>query len=59
VDSGTYDSRTALRCETGAADLDWLNRLIAIGIGARLPWAVELRVLLRDVGERATVKALR
>lgn len=44
VDSDTYYFRTALRFETGAADLDWLNRLIAIGIGTRLPWAVELRV---------------
>jgi hypothetical protein len=44
VDAGTYYFRTALRFETGAVDLDWLNRVIAIGIGARLPRAVELRV---------------
>jgi hypothetical protein len=44
VDARTYYFRTALRFETGAADLDWLNRVIAIGIGARLPRAVELSV---------------
>jgi hypothetical protein len=44
VDAGAYYFRTALRFETGATDLDWLNRIIAIGIGARLPRAVELRV---------------
>jgi hypothetical protein len=44
VDAGAYYFRTALRFETGAGGLDWLNRVIAIGIGARLPQAVELRV---------------
>jgi hypothetical protein len=44
VDARTYYFRTALRFETGAANLDWLNRVIAIGIGARLPRAVELSV---------------
>jgi hypothetical protein len=31
-----------LRFETGAPGLDWLNRVIAIARGARLPGAVEL-----------------
>jgi len=44
VDAGAYYFRTALRFETSAPDLDWLNRVIAIGIGARQPRAVELRV---------------
>jgi hypothetical protein len=44
VDAGAYYFRTALRFETGAAELDWLNRVIAVGIGARLPEAVALRV---------------
>lgn len=44
VDAGSYNFRTALRFETGAADLNWLNRVIAIGLGARQPRAVELRV---------------
>jgi hypothetical protein len=44
VDPGAYYFRTALRFETGAADVGWLNRVIAVGIGARLPRAVDLRV---------------
>ncbi len=42
VDPGRYYFRTVLRFETGAADLDWLNRVIAIARGARLPTVVEL-----------------
>jgi hypothetical protein len=42
VDPGRYYFRTVLRFETGAPDLDWLNRIIAIAHGARLPSAVEL-----------------
>ena len=42
VDPGRYYFRTVLRFETGAPDLDWLNRVIAIARGARLPRAVEL-----------------
>jgi hypothetical protein len=42
VDPGRYYFRTVLRFETGAPDLDWLNRVIAIARGARLPTAVEL-----------------
>jgi hypothetical protein len=43
VDSGHYYFRTVLRFETGAGDLAWLNRLIAIARAARLPRAVELQ----------------
>ncbi|GJD66139.1 DUF3237 domain-containing protein [Methylobacterium frigidaeris] len=32
-----YYFRTALRFETGAPDLAWLNTLIAVGVGQRLP----------------------
>jgi hypothetical protein len=42
VDPAHYYFRTVLRFETGAPDLDWLNRVIAIARGARLPKAVEL-----------------
>ena len=42
VDPGRYYFRTVLRFETGASDLDWLNRVIAIARGARLPNVVEL-----------------
>ena len=42
VDPGRYYFRTVLRFETGAPDLDWLNRVIAIARGARLPNVVEL-----------------
>ena len=31
-----------LRFETGAPELDWLNRVIAVAKGARLPRAVQL-----------------
>ncbi len=44
VDASAYYFRTALRFETAAPDLDWLNRTIAIGLGARHPTAVTLRV---------------
>jgi hypothetical protein len=43
VDPGRYYFRTVLRFETAAPDLDWLNRVIAVAHGARLPKAVELR----------------
>jgi hypothetical protein len=42
VDPAHYYFRTVLRFETGAPDLDWLNRVIAVARGARLPRAVEL-----------------
>jgi hypothetical protein len=43
VDPAQYYFRTVLRFETAAADLAWLNRVIAIARGARLPRAVELQ----------------
>jgi hypothetical protein len=43
VDPAGYYFRTVLRFETGAGDLAWLNRVIAIARGARLPRAVELQ----------------
>ncbi len=42
VDSAQYYFRTVLRFETGAEDLGWLNRVIAVARGTRLPRAVEL-----------------
>jgi hypothetical protein len=44
VDPAAYDVRTALRFETVAPALDWLNRILAIGVGSRQPRAVELGV---------------
>lgn len=44
VDPAQYYFRTVLRFETGAAELDWLNRIVAIARGARRPRAVELAV---------------
>lgn len=32
-----YYFRVALRFETGAAELDWMNRAIAVGVGQRPP----------------------
>jgi hypothetical protein len=37
VDPGAYYFRTAVRFETGDADLAWLNRVLAVGVGQRLP----------------------
>ncbi len=37
VDPSEYYFRTAMRFETGAADLAWMNRVIAIGVGQRPP----------------------
>ena len=37
VDPSEYYFRTAVRFETGAAPLAWLNRILAIGIGQRPP----------------------
>jgi hypothetical protein len=42
VDPAQYYFRTVLRFETGAEDLGWLNRVIAVARGTRLPRAVEL-----------------
>jgi hypothetical protein len=40
VDPGEYTFRTSTRIETGAPDLDWLNKGIFIGVGARRPTGV-------------------
>ena len=37
VDPSEYYFRTAVRFETGAADLAWMNRIIAVGVGQRPP----------------------
>ncbi|HYZ32986.1 MAG TPA: DUF3237 domain-containing protein [Crenalkalicoccus sp.] len=37
VDPGEYYFRTAVRFETGAAELAWLNRVLAVGVGQRPP----------------------
>ena len=44
VDPSRYYFRTVLRFETGAGELDWLNRVVAVARGARLPRAVQLNV---------------
>lgn len=44
VDPARYYFRTVLRFETADPALDWLNRILAIGLGAREPRAVRLRV---------------
>jgi hypothetical protein len=43
VDPAAYYFRTALRFETADRTLDWLNRILAIALGARRPHTVELR----------------
>ena len=42
VDPSRFYFRTVLRFETGAGELDWLNRVIAVARGVRLPRAVQL-----------------
>jgi hypothetical protein len=37
VDSASYYFRTSLTFETAASRYDWLNRVIAVGTGNRLP----------------------
>ena len=37
VPSEDYYFRTAVRFETGAADLDWMNKAIGVGVGQRPP----------------------
>jgi hypothetical protein len=44
VDPARYYFRTALRFETSAPALAWMNKLIAIGRGTREPRAVRLDV---------------
>ena len=42
VDPASYYFRTVLRLETGATELGWLNRVIAVARGVRLARAVQL-----------------
>jgi hypothetical protein len=44
VDPALYYFRTLMRFETSDPALDWMNRVLAIAHGARLPNAVELQV---------------
>ncbi len=37
VDPADYYFRIAIRFETGAADLAWMNKVIAVGVGQRPP----------------------
>lgn len=45
VDAGEYYFRTAMRFETAAPALDWLNRTLAMAWGERQPRTVRLRVM--------------
>ena len=40
VDASEYTFRTSTQIETAAADLDWLNNGVFIGVGGRQPGAV-------------------
>ena len=40
VDPGEYTFRTSTRIETAAPGLDWLNRGVFVGVGARQPGGV-------------------
>lgn len=44
VDPAHYYFRTLMRFETADSGLDWMNRVLAIAHGARLPNAVKLDV---------------
>ncbi len=37
VEPSEYYFRTAVRFETGAADLAWMNKIVAVGVGQRPP----------------------
>ena len=37
MDPSEYYFRTAIRFETGAPDLAWMNKVLAIGVGQRPP----------------------
>ena len=37
TDPSEYYFRTAMRFETGDAELAWMNRIIAVGVGQRPP----------------------
>jgi hypothetical protein len=40
VDANEYTFRTSTRIETASRELDWLNRGVFVGVGARLPGGV-------------------
>jgi hypothetical protein len=40
VDAGEYTFRTSTQIETAAPHLDWLNKGVFIGVGARQPTCV-------------------
>ncbi len=42
VDPSRYFFRVLYRFETGIAELDWLNRIMAVGVGRRRPRGVEI-----------------
>ena len=44
VDPSRYDFRTFMRFETADPAASWLNRILAIGYGARLKGAVRIEV---------------
>jgi hypothetical protein len=44
VDPSQYYFRTAMRFESAAPSLQWLTRVLAIGVGERLPNAVLIHV---------------
>ncbi len=46
VDAGEYTFRTSAKIETGAANLDWLNKGVFISVGGRLPGGVIYEVYL-------------
>ncbi len=53
VDPSEYYFRTAVRFETGAAELAWMNKVVAVGVGQRPPSGPTYDVLcdrLRKVG---------
>ena len=44
VDPSSYYFRTAILFETGDARYDWLNDIVAVGVGHRLPGGPIYRV---------------
>ena len=46
VDAGEYTFRGSAKIETGAADLDWLDKGIFISVGGRQPGGVTYEVYL-------------
>ncbi len=46
VGADEYTFRTSVKIETGASDLDWLNKGIFVGVGGRQPGGVIYEVYL-------------